>query len=86
MRTKATITSGGGGITIPSEVRKTMGVKEGDYIAFEPSKNGFNITPTRTASSFAKNPGIENPEIDSGRGTVTRSIRKLLGHDDHDDA
>ena len=84
MRTKATITSGGR-ITIPSDVRKTMGVKEGDYIAFEPSKNGFNITPTRTASSFAKDPGIENSEIDSGRGTVTRSIRKLRGHADHDD-
>ena len=84
MRTKATITSGGR-ITIPSEVRKTMGVKEGDYIAFEPSNNGFNLTPIRTGLPFAKEPGTGNSGIDSGRGTVTKPIRKLRGHADHDD-
>ena len=84
MQTKAKITSKGQ-ITIPSVVRKAMGVKEGDNIAFEPSKNGFNITPIRKGSTFAKYRGIGNPGIGSGRKAVVDFIREMRGHDDFDD-
>ena len=84
MQTRAKITSKGQ-ITIPSAVRKAMGVKEGDNIVFEPSKNGFNITPARTGSAFAKYRGIGNPGIGSGREAVVKAIREMRGWDPDDE-
>ena len=80
MQTRAKITSKGQ-ITIPRAVRKVLGVKEGDNLVFEQTDNGFNVTPARTRSAFAKYRGIGNPGTASGREAVLQATREIRGRE-----
>ena len=80
MRTTAKITSKGQ-ITVPKEVRKALGVREGDNLVFEKTGSGFSVTPLRSKSSFATYKGIGNPQIRSGRKAVVRATHELRGRD-----
>lgn len=80
MQTRAKITSKGQ-ITVPRSVRRALGVKEGDNIVFEQTENGFNVTPARGQSAFAKYRGIGNPGITGGRESVLRATREIRGKD-----
>lgn len=80
MQTRAKITSKGQ-ITIPRVVRRALGVKEGDNLVFEQTDNGFNVTPARHKSAFAKYRGIGNPGIASGRDSVLQASREIRGRD-----
>ena len=78
MQKQAKITSKGQ-ITIPREIRRTMGVQPGDRVLFESDKEGIRVRPVRTVSPFAKYQGIGNPGIRSGRKAINHWIRKMRG-------
>lgn len=80
MKTKAKITSKGQ-ITVPREVRRALGVKEGDNLVFEENASGFSVRPVRNKSAFAKYRGIGNPGAASGREDVLRVTRELRGRE-----
>ena len=81
LKRQARITSKGQ-ITVPSEVRRAMGVRAGDKLEFEKDGAGFRVRPVRTESPFAKYQGIGNPGLPRGRKAIVRYFRKMRGHDD----
>jgi AbrB family looped-hinge helix DNA binding protein len=74
-----------GQITIPAAIRKSLGVKPGDHLRFEPQKNGFRVVRHNKESVFEQFRGIGNPGIGSGREAVMAYMREIRGHDDYDD-
>jgi AbrB family looped-hinge helix DNA binding protein len=81
MKCSAKITSKGQ-ITIPIEVRRALGVGEGDSVVFETDGDGIRVAPKRTGESpFAKYRGIGNPGMPSGREAVLRHLREMHGRD-----
>lgn len=85
MKCTAKITSKGQ-ITIPAEVRRALGVGEGDSLIFETDSDGIRVVPKREGESpFAKYQGIGNPGIPSGRENILRYFREFRGHDPDED-
>lgn len=80
MQTRAKITSKGQ-ITVPREVRRALGVKEGDNLIFEQTDDGFTVSPAREKSVFAKYRGIGNPGTASGREAVLQATCEIRGRD-----
>jgi len=78
MQTQARITSKGQ-ITVPRDIRRTLGVGPGDCLLFESDSRGVHIKPLRAESPFEKYRGIGNPGIPSGRKAVRRWVRQLRG-------
>jgi AbrB family looped-hinge helix DNA binding protein len=83
MLKQAKITSKGQ-ITIPLEVRRMLGVREGDKLLFENLKmddgeTGILVRPVRSQSTFAKYRGIGNPGIGPGRDGIAEWIKELRG-------
>lgn len=75
---RARITSKGQ-ITIPREVRRTLGVRAGDSLVFESDRKGVRVRPVRVEGRFGKYRGIGNPQIPSGRKGILRWVRELRG-------
>jgi len=78
MQKQATITSKGQ-ITVPREVRQALGVRSGDKLLFESDDKGIRVRPIRSKSAFSKYRGIGNPEIPSGRKSITKWLRGMRG-------
>jgi AbrB family looped-hinge helix DNA binding protein len=78
MQKLARITSKGQ-ITVPHEIRRALGVRPGDKLAFESDGGEFRVRPVRTQSPFEKYRGIGNPGIPSGRKAVIRWLRERRG-------
>lgn len=78
MQKQARITSKGQ-ITVPREVRRILGVRAGDRLLFESDGNGVRVRPVRSKSAFSKYRGIGNPEILSGRKSISRWLREMRG-------
>lgn len=78
MQKQATITSKGQ-ITVPREIRRMLGVRSGDRLLFESDGKGVRVRPIRSRSAFAKYRGIGNPEIPSGRKSITKWLRGVRG-------
>jgi AbrB family looped-hinge helix DNA binding protein len=83
MQKQAKITSKGQ-ITVPIEVRRTLGVSAGDKLVFENLKlengeTGILVRPVRSQSAFAKYRGIGNPGIGPGRKGIAEWIKDLRG-------
>jgi antitoxin PrlF len=81
MQKQAKITSKGQ-ITVPIEVRRLLGVREGDRLLFETDSSGVHIRPVRNKNAFAKYAGIGNPGIPSGKKAINRWLREMRGHND----
>ncbi|HSZ61161.1 MAG TPA: AbrB/MazE/SpoVT family DNA-binding domain-containing protein [Terriglobales bacterium] len=81
MQKQAKITSKGQ-ITVPIEVRRMLGVREGDRLLFESDGDRVHIRPVRTQSVFEKYRGIGNPGIPSGKKAINRWLREMRGHND----
>jgi AbrB family looped-hinge helix DNA binding protein len=74
-----------GQITIPVEVRRSLRVKVGDRLRFEPQKGGFRVARHGDESVFEKWRGIGNfPGMGNGREAIVSYFRELRGHDDRD--
>lgn len=78
MQKQATITSKGQ-ITVPREIRRALGVRSGDKLLFESDGKGIRVRPVRNQSAFSKYRGIGNPEIPSGRKSITKWLRGMRG-------
>jgi AbrB family looped-hinge helix DNA binding protein len=78
MQKQARITSKGQ-ITVPREVRRVLGVRAGDRLLFESDGKGVRVRPVRNKSAFSKYRGIGNPEIRSGRKSISRWLRDMRG-------
>ena len=78
MRKQARITSKGQ-ITVPRDIRRTLGVRPGDRLLFEVDEGGVRVRPVRSTDPFKKYQGIGNPGIPSGRKAILRFIREMRG-------
>ena len=76
-----------GQITIPAETRRLLGVKAGDKLEFEHTRDGDTFV--RKAEEFAFNRfrgmGTGVPELEAGRESIVRYFREMRGHDEFDD-
>jgi AbrB family looped-hinge helix DNA binding protein len=68
-----------GQITVPIEIRRILGVREGDRLLFESDGEGVRIRPLRSKSVFSKYRGIGTPGIGSGRKAINRWLREMRG-------
>jgi antitoxin PrlF len=81
---RAKITSKGQ-ITIPVEIRRSLGVKPGDKLRFERQENGFRLVRDSEDNVFEKWRGIGGfPGMGKGRDAVVAYFREMRGHDDLD--
>ena len=68
-----------GQITVPSEVRRALGVGVGDRLGFEERDWEIRIVPVRAESPFGRFRGIGNPQIGSGRKAILEWLRAQRG-------
>jgi AbrB family looped-hinge helix DNA binding protein len=82
---RATVTSKGQ-ITVPVEIRRSLGVKPGDKIRFEKQKGGVRLVREPEESVFEKWRGIGTgfPIEGKGREAIVAFFREMRGHDNLD--
>lgn len=82
MELKARITSKGQ-LTIPKEVRRALGVREGDNLLFEINDDDDEVTVrvARKPVSFADYAGIWRVDDGMSVGEVNAYVRDLRGHE-----
>jgi antitoxin PrlF len=81
---RAKVTSKGQ-ITIPVEIRRSLGVKPGDKLRFEPQKGGYRLVRDIDENVFEKWRGIGGfPGMGEGRDAIVAYFREMRGHDDLD--
>ncbi len=82
MELKARITSKGQ-LTIPKEVRRALGVREGDNLLFEVNDDGDEATVrvARKPVSFADYAGIRREDGGMSVREVNAYVRELRGHE-----
>jgi antitoxin PrlF len=75
-----------GQVTIPVQVRKSLGVKPGDKLRFEPQEGGFRLVRDVEENPFEKWRGIGTgfPIKGKGREAIVAFFREMRGHDDLD--
>jgi AbrB family looped-hinge helix DNA binding protein len=81
---RAKITSKGQ-ITIPVELRKSLGFKAGDHVCFEQQEGGARLVRDMDENPFEKWRGIGSfPGMGKGREAIVAYFREMRGHDDFD--
>jgi antitoxin PrlF len=78
---RAKVTSKGQ-ITVPVEVRKSLGIKPGDLLRFEQHEDGIRLVRDAEESVFEQFRGIGNIGIGSGREAIMAYMRELRGYDE----
>jgi len=68
-----------GRVTIPVEIRRGLGLRAGDWVAFEEDGAGMRVRVVRKESPFEKYRGIGNPGIGKGRKRIQKWLRELRG-------
>jgi AbrB family looped-hinge helix DNA binding protein len=83
---RAKVTSKGQ-ITVPVEIRRSLGVKPGDNIRFEQQEGGIRVVRDSNENPFEKWRGIGGfPGMGKGREGVLAYMRELRGYDEYDDS
>lgn len=81
---RAKVTSKGQ-ITVPVEIRRSLGVKSGDKIRFEQQEGGIRIVRDVDENPFEKWRGIGGfPGMGKGREAIVAYFREMRGYDDLD--
>lgn len=82
---RAKVTSKGQ-ITVPVEIRRSLGVKPGDNIRFEQQESGIRVVRDADENLFEKWRGIGTgfPIEGKGREAIVAFFREMRGHDDLD--
>ena len=75
-----------GQITVPVEIRKSLGVKPGDHLLFEPQEGGIRLVRDAGENVFEKWRGIGVPGMAPGREGLMAYMRELRGYDEYDDS
>ena len=75
-----------GQITVPVEIRRSLGVKPGDSIRFEQQEGGIRVVRETSEDPFEKLRGIGIPGVGPGREGVMTYMRELRGYDEYDDS
>ncbi len=79
MRRAARVTSKGQ-VTIPQEIRRTLGVEEGDTVIFEVDEHGVvHLRPNHPLGVFAQQQGILREGQGKTRAEIIAEIRELRG-------
>lgn len=81
MEGKARVTSKGQ-ITIPKEIRRALGVREGDSLMFEVEDGGARVRVVREPISFADYAGAWREGEGMSIEEINAYVRDLRGHDD----
>ncbi len=82
---RAKITSKGQ-ITVPKEIRTSLGVRTGDNLRFVQQEDGIRVVRDADENPFEKWRGIGTgfPIEGNGREAIVTFFRKMRGHDDLD--
>lgn len=81
---RAKVTSKGQ-ITVPVEIRRSLGIKPGDHLRFEQNKSGISLVRDADVNVFEKWRGIGSfTGMGEGREGIVAYFRKMRGHDDLD--
>lgn len=82
---RAKVTSKGQ-ITVPLEIRKSLGIKPGDHLRFEQNKSGISLKRDNEENVFEKWRGIGTGFQISGKdkASLVAFFREMRGHDDLD--
>jgi antitoxin PrlF len=81
---RAKVTSKGQ-ITVPVQIRRSLGVKPGDNIRFEQQEGGIRVVRDADENPFEKWRGIGGfPGMGKGREAIIAYFREMRGHDDLD--
>jgi antitoxin PrlF len=85
-QTHYAIVTSKGQVTIPVQVRRSLGVKAGDKLRFESQNGGFRLVRAGRENPFEKWRGIGSgfPIQGKGRDAIVAFFRELRGHDDLD--
>ncbi len=78
LTTRAKVTSKGQ-VTLPSALRKRMGVKAGDTLVFETRGKDVMVSPLRAGSVFEEYRGIGTAGIGLGKKAVLDWVREVRG-------
>lgn len=74
-----------GQITVPVEIRRSLGVKPGDKIRFEQQEGGIRVVRDVDENPFEKWRGIGGfSGMGKGREAIVAFFREMRGHDDLD--
>ncbi len=80
MQQEAKVTSKGQ-VTIPKEIRRALGVEEGDTVVFEADEAGVHLRPARRGSVFAEYAGRWREGEGLTLEEINARIRDSRGHD-----
>jgi antitoxin PrlF len=82
---RAKVTSKGQ-ITVPAEIRKSLGLKTGDHLRFEQREGGIRLVRDTDENPFEKWRGIGTgfPIEGEGSEAIVAFFRKMRGHDNLD--
>ena len=81
MRQEAKVTSKGQ-VTIPKDIRRVLGIEEGDSVVFEANESGVHLRPARPPSVFAAYAGIWRESDGLTIEEIKANIRELRGRDE----
>jgi AbrB family looped-hinge helix DNA binding protein len=76
--------SGKGQVTIPAEIRRSLGVRPGDHVRFEHKEGTIRLVRDSNESVFDKWRGIGTgfPIQGEGPEAIVAFFREMRGHDD----
>ena len=74
-----------GQITVPIEVRKSLGIKAGDHLRFEQEEGGIRLVRDTAEDALEKLRGTGIPGMAPGLEGVRAYMRELRGYDEFDD-
>ena len=71
-----------GQLTLPRQVRQSLGVGPGDQVAFEVAPEGVSVLPVRSVSGFEKWAGRWREDKGLTREEVDAWIHEIRGHNE----
>ena len=81
MQQEAKVTSKGQ-VTIPEEIRRVLGIDEGDSVIFEADADGVHLRPAHPISAFAQYAGIWREGEGLTVDEINARLRDMRGRDE----
>ncbi|MGH2457463.1 MAG: AbrB/MazE/SpoVT family DNA-binding domain-containing protein [Chloroflexota bacterium] len=71
-----------GQLTVPRQVRRLLGIRAGDDVAFEVGPNGIVVVPVRSEDPFRQYEGAWWPDGGMSTEEIDQWLRSIRGHDE----